>query len=364
MSSRHWILCGLLTLSLSGGALFGQETPGTGAAPVADPNTYRFSQPIPVIIRRSNNAIAQGMLVAITREGITIMSPQGRSLDYANKTFRSVRSPDGSFFYNPSKDDPAEFIGRLNQLNPSGNGAGQTGPAASPFTPTGQPGSAHAQPQPAAGHNAAANSGSTFPMPFPTTTPMPNSGHSQSSFNSSTNSATEAMNRMMAHSQATSNSASAAAHNQAMENERRMAEAQRRASEQAAASQAHSSSLTTPMTPLPGDSHMATPGGSHSPMPPTHQPGLTHPMPAMPNLPSQTLMYEYECSKCKHRVTSATEIKAGHKCASCGVIWGQVQDENGRVTSSTPAGRIGGGVGIVVTIIGIIAAIVKKSKSA
>jgi len=75
-------------------------------------------------------------------------------------------------------------------------------------------------------------------------------------------------------------------------------------------------------------------------------------------------MYEYECSKCRHRFTSPVEIKAGHRCTKCGIVWGQVKDEHGNVMSSSPAARIGGGVGVVALIIGVIVAIVRKSQSA
>lgn len=369
VSFRQWILCGLVAVSFCPdlGAQ-GTPMPGGASAP-ADPNSFRFSQPIPVTIRRSNNAIAQGMLVAITPDGITVMTAQGRSFDYTNKTFRSVRSLDGSFFYNPTKDDPAEFIQRLNQAHGgAGGGAGGAGANPSvPFTVTGtQPMGGHGQ-TPAAGHNSTAGQTTAGQ-----TATMPAGGHSQSGI-PTTASAAEMMNRMMAHSQQTANNATATAHNQATAamaaNERAMAHAQTAAAHSAHAAQptatmpmpteshsAHNSTpFTTTTTPMNSGSH-----GSHPMTPPPMMPPMTNPMGNQPGV----MMYEYECSKCKHRVTSSTEIKAGHRCASCGVVWGQVQDENGRVTSSTPAARIGGGVGIVVTIIGIIAAIVKKSKAA
>jgi hypothetical protein len=304
-------------------------------------NSFRFNQPIPVTIRKTNNSIIQTMLVGIDEKGITVMAPFGKTVEHPNNTFRIVRSPNGSFSYSPGKDDVNELIQRLNQAqpangNPNGalpNGAGgvpgQPGAGGVPFTVSG------ASPQPAGAHS---QPGSAFP---------PALGGNNAGANPANNASAE-MERMMAHSQATA------------------ANGSRPGSAGSMPPGGHSQTpySTSPMPTMPG---------THSQMPPATMPhSMPNPqMPMMPNMnmpnmnPSpQQMMYQYECMKCRHRITSAVEMQAGAKCPSCGVIWGHVQDEHGRITSSSPAAKIGGGVGLVVVVIGIIAAIVRKVNAA
>ncbi len=337
MSSRLGLcFTSLLLLALVGTA----DVAAVAQEPAA--NSFRFNQPIPVTIRKTNNSILTTLLVGIDEKGITVMTPQGKTIEHANSTFRIVRSPDGSFSYSPSKDNVAELIQRLNQAQPANSTPNDTGgapaqPAAGgvPFTVSGaQPQPGGAQPQPAGAH---AQPGSAFPIPF---------GGNNAGANAANNAAAE-MARMTAHSQAMANNA-------------------------------NQPGSAFPTTPMPTTTHSQTPFttspmptmpmGSHSQMPPMTMPNtMPHSqMSAMPgmNTAPQQMMMEYECSKCRHRFTSAVEIQAGHKCAKCGVVWGQVKDENGRVMSTSPAAKIGGGVGLVVVVIGIIAAIVKKVNAA
>ena len=320
-------------------------------APAQEPaaNSFRFNQPIPVTIRKTNNSILTTLLVGIDEKGITVMSPQGKTIEHANSTFRIVRSPDGSFSYSPSKDNVTELIQRLNQAQPANstpNGAGgaPAQPAAGgvPFTVSGaQPQPGGGQPQPAGAH---AQPGSAFPNPFGGNNAGANAG------NAAANNAAAEMARLTAQSQAM-------------------------------AANANRPGSAFPATPMPTGTHLQTPFttspmptmpmGSHSQMPASTMPTMPNTMPnsQMPTMPGmntapQQMMMEYECSKCRHRFTSAVEIQAGHKCAKCGVVWGQVKDENGRVMSTSPAAKIGGGVGLVVVVIGIIAAIVKKANAA
>ena len=103
----------LLLLALIGTA----DVAATAQEPAA--NSFRFNQPIQVTIRKTNNSILTTLLVGIDEKGITVMSPQGKTIEHANNTFRIVRSPDGSFSYSPSKDNVTELIQRLNQAQPA-----------------------------------------------------------------------------------------------------------------------------------------------------------------------------------------------------------------------------------------------------
>lgn len=308
----------------SGFAPGAAQATAPGNQPAASKDSFRFNQPIPVNIRKSNNAVIQMMLLGIDLKSISVMSPQGRTFEYANNTVRSVRSFDGSFFYAPNKDNPAEMISRLNQLqpansNPAEAAAGQPAPASTaPFTVTGaQPSTtaAHSQPMPATGFGNSGqglNGGTAAPAAAHSPA-SPTTAHTQAPFTTSG-----------AHSQ---------------------------------------SPMPTTTTTMPAMSHSPA-----SPMPSTtpatsHGANPGHFSPAM--VPqTATTMWEYECSKCHHRFTSPTEIKAGHRCVKCGVVWGQVQDQNGRVMSSSPAARAGSAVGLIVVVAGIIAAIVRKVQSA
>lgn len=322
---------------------FGQPS-ATGqpeGEPQASPDeSYRFSQPIPVNIRKSNNAVLQAMLVGIDLTNITIMTPQGRTLEFSNKTVRSVRSLDGSFFYNPAKDDAAATIKKLNQFAPA-NGATTAGqPGVSPGTTAGTT-AGSTVPFTVAGNGAGqaaggTTSGSSAHMP----------AHGQTGGSTVPFSTTPAANSHTAYTPPTT---------------------------------------TTPSTShSPSGSHSGMPSGSHAYAPPTSansgmpsssshfppvNPGPAIPSAGMPGgmpegMGPQTTLIEYQCSKCKHKITSATEIKAGHKCSNCGVVWGQVQDENGRITSSSPGARAGGAVSLIIVVVGVIAAIVRKVQSA
>ena len=329
----------LLLLALIGTA----DVAATAQEPAA--NSFRFSQPIPVTIRKTNNSILTTLLVGIDEKGITVMSPQGKTIEHANNTFRIVRSPDGSFSYSPSKDNVTDLIQRLNQAQPAnstpnaaGGAPGQPAAGGVPFTVSGaQPQPGGAQPQPAGAH---AQPGPAFPFPF---------GGNNAGANAANNAAAE-MARMTAQSQAM-------------------------------AANANQPGSAFPTTPMPTGTHSQTPFttspmptmpmGSHSQMPASTMPTMPNTMPnsQMPTMPGMNTaprlsMWEYECSKCRHRFTNTGAMLAGHKCPKCGVIWGQVKDQNGRVTSSSPAAKIGGGVGLVVVVIGIIAAIVKKANAA
>ncbi len=312
-------------------------------------NSFRFNQPIPVTIRKTNNAILTTLLVGIDEKGITVMSPQGKTIEHPNSTFRIVRSPDGSFSYSPAKDNVTELIQRLNQAQPANSTPNGTGGAVAqpvaggvPFTVSGaQPQPGGIQPQPALAH---AQPGPTFPNPF---------GGNNAGANAANNAAAE-MARMTAHSQAMA------------------ANANRPGSAFPTTPMPTTTHSQTPFTTSPMPTTSTMPMGSHAQMPPMTMPNTmpnTMPQSQMPTMPGmntapQQMMMEYECQKCRHRFTSAVEIQAGHKCAKCGVIWGQVKDQNGRVMSTSPAAKIGGGVGLVVIVIGIIAAIVKKANAA
>jgi hypothetical protein len=308
----------------------------------ASTDSFRFNQPIPVNIRKSNNAVLQAMLAGIDEDKITIITPQGRTLEFNNSTIRTVRSLDGTFFYNPAKDNTAEVIRKLNSMQPAGTGpgatgtgqagrAGQTGTTAGSTVPfsitggnsgtTGQPSNGHAQP--GAGHGQ----GYTSPNSTPAT------------------SASAA--HMAAHSQAASPMpATTAPYTTASSHS------------QAAAMPAMPSTSHSPST-MPSMSHTsAMPGMSHS----STIPGMSPSTSGMPG-PGMQTMWEFECLNCHHKFTSPVEIKAGHKCVKCGVVWGQVQDQNGRVMSSSPAARVGGAVGGIGLIVAIIIGIVKKMQS-
>ena len=116
------------------------------------------------------------------------------------------------------------------------------------------------------------------------------------------------------------------------------------------------------------------PMGGHSQMPPSSpmsMPGMNaHNQmnnnmgrPSMGPTMGQQMVWQYECTKCHFKFTSPTEVKAGHRCTKCGIVWGEIHDENGRTISSSPAAKIGGGVGIIALVISIIVAIVRKVQS-
>ncbi len=273
-------------------------------------DSVRFNQPIPVTIRMSNNAIIKTMLVGIDQDGISTVSPQGRAVEYLFPKIRTVRSQDGSLFITPAKDDMAEVITRLSALNP----APASPNAAGPGVPGGaaMPGFGHGQPMP-----------------------------SQPGFNNGMSGA-----QMMAHAQAPSQPT----YNPPPD----------------MASTAHASmppqfnNYSPPPSGMP-HSQMSQPPQMSMPGMGPHQQMNSNMGP--PNM-SQQMVMQYECTKCHYKFTSTTEVKAGHRCTNCGIIWGEIQDQSGRTISSSPAAKIGGGFGFLAVVIGIIVAIVRKVQSA
>ena len=316
---------------------------GAQEQPESKTESFQFNQPIPVVIRMSNRGVVQMMLLGINLDGISVMSPQGKTLEYSNKSFVSARSPDGSFFYNPAKERPAEVIQRLNKLQPQsatpnvnpGTGVPMaTSPVAT--SPTG-PG-AHNQ-QPVASNTTTNPFPSTFPMPMPTT------AHAQPSYQQPSTTTFPTSPMPTTHSQPMPTTTSPTT----------------------------TSPTTSPMPTYPSTAHTAMP--SNGTMPTQSGPHMQPPTPNMSNMnptssmnpttfPSQSTQNIYLCSKCKQQnLINGTPV-AGHRCTHCGVVWNEVVDENGRVTSSSPAARVGGAVSGIALVIGIIVAIVRKSQSA
>ncbi|MFO1041900.1 MAG: hypothetical protein U0941_08955 [Planctomycetaceae bacterium] len=305
---------------------------GAQGQPDVPADSYTFNQPVPVNIRKSNKAIIQMMLLGIDLNGIRVMSPQGKAMEFANNTFISASSLDGSFFYSPTKSSPAEMIQRLNKLQPSrstnqnpnvpGGGPGIPMPTASGAAGAG-PG-VHNQVPP--GTNPA------FTNTFPNTTPT---AHAQPQPYTQPNSAfPNSPMPTTTHSQPSPSTYPTA----------------------------------TPMPTSPTASHAAMPGMSHNAMPPsssapTPMPGMPSPSMSNMNAPSITTQNMYVCGKCKKVNTVTGTLQAGHRCTHCGVVWDKVLDQNGKVVSSTPAAAVGGAFGGVALIIGIVVAIVRKAQS-
>lgn len=301
--------------------------------PDVQTDSYTFNQPVPVNIRKSNKAIVQMMLLGIDLNGIRVMSAQGKTFEFANNTFISASSLDGSFFYSPTKSNPAEVIQRLNKLQPArtmnqnpnvpGSGPGFPMPTA-PGAATG-PGVHNQIP---AGTNPAMNNA------FPNTNPT---AHAQPPSYPPTNSAFPGSPMpTTTHSQTPPSSYPAA----------------------------------SPMPTFPSASHGAMPGMSHNTMPGSPSPSAPMPMtphmqsPSMPNMPqTMTMQNQYVCGKCKKVNNVTGTVQAGHRCTHCGVVWDQVLDEKGKVISSSPAAAVGGAFGGVALIIGIVVAIVRKTQA-
>ncbi len=308
---------------------------GAQGQPDVPTDSYTFNQPVPVNIRKSNKAIVQMMLLGIDLNGIRVMSAQGKTFEFANNTFISASSLDGSFFYSPTKSNPAEVIQRLNKLQPArttnqnpnvpGSGPGFPMPTA-PGAATG-PGVHNQIP---AGTNPAMNNA------FPNTN---STAHAQPPSYPPTNAAFPGSPMpTTTHSQTPPNTYPAA----------------------------------SPMPTSPSASHGAMPGMSHNTMPGSPSPSPTMPTmphmqsPSMPNTnmsPSMTVQYEYVCGKCKKVNHITGTVQAGHRCTHCGVVWQKVLDEKGKVVSSSPAAAVGGAFGGVALIIGIVVAIVRKTQA-
>lgn len=308
---------------------------GAQVQPDAPTDSYTFNQPVPVNIRKSNKAIVQMMLLGIDLNGIRVMSAQGKTFEFANNTFISASSLDGSFFYSPTKNNPAEVIQRLNKLQPArttnqnpnipGSGPGFPMPTA-PGAATG-PGVHNQIP---AGTNPAMNSA------FPNTNPT---AHAQPPSYPPTNSAFPGSPMpTTTHSQTPPSTYPVA----------------------------------TPMPTSPSASHGTMPGMSHNTMPGSPSPSPTMPTmphmqsPSMPNTnmsPSMTMQNQYVCGKCKKVNIITGTVQAGHRCTHCGVVWDKVLDEKGKVISSSPAAAVGGAFGGVALIIGIVVAIVRKTQA-
>lgn len=297
----------------------------------APADSYQFNQPIPVVIRMANNGVVQTLLVGIDAEGLSVITPQGRQLKYAPKKVRSVRSVDGAFFYAPAKDDLLEVVKRLNALQPQNlNQAGVNGVPGQPAA-TG----AHAQPIPTfpgAGANSAAATSAQM------------MAHAQAGAANPTYPATTTYPTTTTYPSTTTSAMPSSSHSAAP----------------------YASTYTPPTSSMGAHSQMPNMHTSSTTPPPASNMGMSPPMGMNPGMGMgpQTMGWEYECQKCHHKFTSSVEIKAGHRCTKCGVVWGQVKDEHGRVTSSSPAARIGGGVGAIVMVIGVIVAIVRKVQAA
>lgn len=281
------------------------------AAQEASTDSVRLSQPIPVTIRMTNNNIVKGMLVGMDQNGISIMNQQGRTVDFTYNKVRSFRNQDGSIFFTPAKDTAGDLIGRLNTLQPAQTGnAGGPG-AANSFTGGGGHGQMPPAFTPPPPFQASAHNQSHAPTYNPPPPTIPSSSHSHSSYTPPPN----------------------------------------------------------PYTP-PASHSSHTPHTPYSP-PPMHNP-MHNQMPPPPSMPQMgqgpmnnqmQMVWEYTCTNCRHKFESATEVKAGHRCAKCGVVWGEIQDQSGRTISSSPAAKVGSGIGGLALIIGIIVAIVRKAQS-
>ena len=309
MSRRFGFCVAFLVSSLlAASQLVAQDAPS---------DSVRFNQPIPVTIRMANNAVVQTMLVGIDQDGISTITPQGRAVEYAFPKVRTVRSKDGSLFFTPAKDDMPDIITRLGALNPS-----------TPAPTGGIPG------------GTSFPGGATMPA-MPAMRPQPGLGHApamptQMGLNSGPSAPS-----MMAHSQPSSPSSYSPPSMQP----------------QFSNPPPHPTGM--PNMPMGGHSQMPSPNMS---MPGMNGNNPMHSNMGAPNMGQQMVM-QYECTKCHYKFTSPTEIKAGHRCTNCGVVWGEIKDENGRTLSSSPAARIGGGVGILVFVISVIVAIVRKVQS-
>ena len=324
MLRQSGLILTCLVMSLVTATVWSQETPPTA------PPSVRLTQPIPVTMRMvKGNAVVQGMLLGLEENSISVLTAQGRTIDYANSAVKTMRSADGSIFYTPAKDDANELIQRLSKLQanslPSGGPAqpgslpgqpsmagGQTGaqPGRIPFTMGGS--------TPAGSHSSSMPSSTTMPsMPKP-----PN-------FNPPAN--------QMAHSQPSS----------------------------------MPSGMPMPTSPsMPMGSHMQTPSTPAMPnMGSNMGPGMGPQMGTPPNLGMPPHMgmptiWEYQCLSCRHRFTSTTEIQPGARCPKCNVLFHSVNGKtNGSsMTSAYRAGSIAGsfvGLGLVVLV--IIAVVVRSS---
>ena len=300
---------------------------GAQGQPDVPADSYTFNQSVPVNIRKSNKAIVQMMLLGIDLNGIRVMSPQGKAMEFANNTFISASSLDGSFFYSPTKSSPAEMIQRLNKLQPS-RPANQN-----PNVPGGAPGF----PMPTAPGAAGAGPGvhnqvppgtnPAFTNTFPNTNPT---AHAQPQPYTQPNSAfPNSPMPTTTHSQPSPTTYPTA----------------------------------TPMPTSPTASHAAMPGMSHNMMPGSPPPSPTMPQMQSPLVPTMSVQYQYVCSKCKEVNKLDGPVQAGHRCTHCKVVWNQVLDEKGKVVSSTPAAAVGGAFGGVALIIGIVVAIVRRAQA-
>jgi hypothetical protein len=302
----------LVLMLICGLRVSAQELPESGG----DSKSVQFQTAIPVSLRKSNGSLMRGFLIGISESSVTFRNAQGRTFEFQNDTVKSVRSADGSVMYSPGKDNAAEVIQqmRTQQATTGSNGAvPNTGPG---------------QVNPGGAHGTSPMPNGSLPFTPIQTPPNPNAG---------------------AHGQPRGNGAIPFMPIPSQPNP------------SAGHSPMPSHNMPMPSHNAPMPSHN-TPMSSHVTMPPT--------MPAQPHMqmpgvmPQTQIMHQYQCMKCRHIVTSPVELQAGHRCTHCGTVWGQVQDQSGRVVSSSPVAAVGGGVGVVVVIIGIIAAIVRKSQSA
>lgn len=251
--ARRWaFLVALLSLASS-----------VGLAQEVSSDSFTFNQPVPVTIRMSNNNVLQAMLMGVNQTGVSVLTPQGKVAEFAHKKVKSVRSADGSIFFQPAKDDVGELITKLNTLMPNNKTATAAGQA-----------------------NAGSGPNATMPMP--------SAAHSQPS---STSTTTTMPAMQMAHSQPPTTSYTPPAHS--------------------------SSSYSPPPYTPPPMPHMAAP-----------PPSMTMP-PAMPQM-QQQLMWEYQCSKCRHKFTTTVQMTPGQSCPKCGTKWHYINGQGAANSQGAP----------------------------
>ncbi|MBS0203024.1 MAG: hypothetical protein JSS49_09020 [Planctomycetes bacterium] len=323
MLHRIGLILMCLIVAVLIGTANGQETPPE------QPTSVRLSQPIPVTMRLTKgNAVMQAMLLSVDENGISVMTAQGRTVDFANSAVKTVRSADGSIFYTPAKDDANELIQRLTRLQPSTN---------SPNSVPGQPtGSVPAQPPMTSGLPGFGPGR----IPFRMGGSAPAGGHSQMpampSMPKPPNFSNPPMNSM-----------------------------------------AHAQSPGMPSGMPPGmPAPPSAPAGSHMQFPQT-PPNLGMPpnaripphvgMPPNPGMPPNMGMqtiWEYQCLSCRHKFTSTTEIHPGSRCPKCNIL---ITSVNGKTSPNMPisayrAGSIVGAViGVGIVILAIVAIVVRST---
>lgn len=289
LSARRWAFL-LAILS---------QLAGMGLAQEVSSDSYTFNQPIPVTIRMSNNNVFQGMLMGVNQTGVSVLTPQGKLTEFAHKKMKSVRSADGSIFFQPAKDDIGELIGKLNTLSPNNKAAapGQANAGSGPNAamPMAQPNAAHSQ-------------------PATTTTAMP-APHAQMSTPSYTPPA----------------------------------------------------QTTSSYTPPAHSMSSYTPPYSPPAMPPmqAHAPSMAPSMTMPPQPPQMQMMWEYQCSKCRHKFTTTVQMTPGQSCPKCGTKWQYINGQGAPPVRERPAilhpKVLGTIIGIFIAMAGGVLVAIKKA---